>query len=403
MAAVPLLSVTRLGLLHSIRSFLPTLPLPTLAIPAAIHLNIPNLLPGIWESILRAVPKKKQSHSRKRMRQLAGKALQDITALNNCPACGKIKRENMLCEPCGTSSQVVAHPSDIFSIAVNPEYAISAGGDSSIQVWSLHQPGHPLVHKFENVHSLGVHHLATNKDGGFAASAGFDGTINIWDLKTFSLVKQVAKGRSAGEVWAISLSPTGNFMAATTYNGRVCVYDVSGHGEKVREYETKGSFGMSVDISADGKLVASGHENGGVYIFNNETGKIHHSLPGLIRTVRCVAFSPGGRLLAAAGDSNIIALYDVISGEQVGNLSGHSSWIFSVSWSQTGEYILSGAFDGKVKVWSTDSKTCVATHTENDKALYGVKWIPKSSSIGEGFLTAGANGNICFYREATGS
>ncbi|KAG0123280.1 WD40-repeat-containing domain protein [Tuber indicum] len=387
--ATPLLSVIRLSILHSMGSFLPIL-------PTTIHLNIPNPLPGIWESILRAVPKKKQSHSRKRMRQLAGKALQDITALNKCPACGKVKRQNMLCEPS-------AHPSDIFAIAANPAYAISAGGDSSIQVWSLHEPDHPLVHKFENAHPLGVHHLATNKDGRFAASSGFDGAINIWDLETLSHIKQIAKGRSSGEVWAIALSPTGSFMSATTYNGRVCVYDVFGAGEKVREYETKGSFGMSVDISTDGRLVASGHENGGVYIFNNETGKIHHSLPGLIKTVRSVAFSPGGRLLAAAGDSNIIALYDVISGEQVGNLSGHSSWIFSVSWSKTGEYILSGAFDGKVKVWSTDTKTCVATHTENDKALYGVKWIPKSSGIGEGFLTAGANGKLCFYREATGS
>jgi len=98
--ATPFLSVARLGLLHSVGLFLPILPLPTLALPTAIHLNIPNLLPGIWESILRAVPKKKQSHSRKRMRQLAGKALPDITALNNCPACGKIKRQNRLCEPC---------------------------------------------------------------------------------------------------------------------------------------------------------------------------------------------------------------------------------------------------------------------------------------------------------------
>jgi len=90
------------------------------------------------------------------------------------------------------SSQVVAHPSDIFAIAVNPAYAISAGGDSSIQVWSLHEPDHPLVHKFENAHPLGVHHLATNRDGGFAASAGFDGTINIWNLESLSLVKQIA-------------------------------------------------------------------------------------------------------------------------------------------------------------------------------------------------------------------
>lgn len=81
-------------LLPSIRSLIPALALP------AIHLNIPTLLPGILESILRAVPKKKQSHSRKRMRQLAGKALKDVIALNKCPACGSVKRKNMLCEPC---------------------------------------------------------------------------------------------------------------------------------------------------------------------------------------------------------------------------------------------------------------------------------------------------------------
>ena len=63
---------------------------------------------------------------------------------------------------------------------------------------------------------------------------------------------------------------------------------------------------------------------------------------GLVKPVRAVAFSPGGKLLAAAGDSRIIALYDVSSGEQVANLAGHSAWIFSLDWSDTGEFLLSG-------------------------------------------------------------
>ena len=58
--------------------------------------------------------------------------------------------------------------------------------------------------------------------------------------------------------------------------------------------------------------------------------------------MRAVAFSPGGRLLAAAGDSRVIALYDVCSGDQVATLKGHGAWIFSLDWSDTGEYLLSG-------------------------------------------------------------
>lgn len=61
------------------------------------------------------------------------------------------------------------------------------------------------------------------------------------------------------------------------------------------------------------------------------------------------------------------------------------------------------AFDGKVKVWSVNTKTCVATHSETDKALYSVKWVPKALGVPEGFVTAGANCRISFYREATGS
>jgi len=61
-----------------------------------------------------------------------------------------------------------------------------------------------------------------------------------------------------------------------------------------------------------------------------------------VKPIRAVAFSPKGRLLAAAGQSNVIALYDAVSGERVANLTGHSGWIFSLSWSETGEYLLSG-------------------------------------------------------------
>lgn len=97
----------------------------------------------------------------------------------------------------------------------------------------------------------------------------------------------------------------------------------------------------------------------------------------------------------------MIALFDTVHGEQVANLTGHSAWIFGADWSDTGEYLLSGSFDGKAKVWSIDTGMCVATHTETEKTLWSVKWLPKTGKS-EGFATAGANRSISFYREATG-
>lgn len=72
---------------------------PILSIPT-ISLNIPDILSDIWEGVLRAVPKKKTSHMKRRHRQLAGKALKDVKNLNSCPACGEPKRAHHLCPSC---------------------------------------------------------------------------------------------------------------------------------------------------------------------------------------------------------------------------------------------------------------------------------------------------------------
>ena len=76
----------------------------SIAIPG-VSLNLPTI-DDIWESVLRAVPKNKVSHSRKRHRQMAGKALEDVKNLCRCPGCGAIKRTHRLCQNCleGTSS-----------------------------------------------------------------------------------------------------------------------------------------------------------------------------------------------------------------------------------------------------------------------------------------------------------
>ena len=125
---------------------------------------------------------------------------------------------------------------------------------------------------------------------------------------------------------------------------------------------------------------------------------------GLSKPVRAVAFSPKGSRLAAAGDAGLIAIFDMHHGEQVGNLAGHDSWVMSVDWSDTGEWLLSSSYDGRVKVWSVERNQCVATHSETDGAVWSARWLPKTPATrGEMFAAAGANRSITFYREATGA
>lgn len=52
-----------------------------------------------------------------------------------------------------------------------------------------------------------------------------------------------------GDVWAIALSADGKYLASSSINGKINVWSLAEASKpKIRDYETKGSFGMCVDL-----------------------------------------------------------------------------------------------------------------------------------------------------------
>lgn len=199
-------------------------------------------------------------------------------------------------------------------------------------------------------------------------------------------------------------------MALSTIDGLVEVWETNEVVEKKCTLTgSRKGFGTSVDISSDGSLVATGHSDGGLYVFNVSTERLLSSIPGHSQPIRAVRFSPGTFYLAVGGDAKTISLYNVSSGEHVVNLSGHDGWVFSLSWSQAGDFLLSSAYDGKTKIWSMESMTCVNTQTESDKPLLSSAWLDKGWGKGviggknKGFVTVGEEKYVRWYREAAGS
>lgn len=156
---------------------------------------------------------------------------------------------------------------------------LSGSGSSSIKIHSITEIGVPLGQTLEKAHGLGCHHIATSKNGLAAASVGFGGELRTWALKNGQwigkgdvvgaisfipipnpaclsfIANQSSDSLKAGEAWAIALSEDGQYLASTSYNGRINVWDTVAGGAKIREFETKGSFGMAIDLVSMGLAI----------------------------------------------------------------------------------------------------------------------------------------------------
>ncbi|DAA73660.1 TPA_exp: Uncharacterized protein A8136_4094 [Trichophyton benhamiae CBS 112371] len=304
-----------------------------------------------------------------------------------------------------------AHLSEIFSLAVTPTQILSASGASSLKAHLANEEGFGIAQSLSAAHKIGCHHLATAKGSGcYAASVGFGGEVKLWRYEDGMWNEDLKDNGKVKDIWAVSLSSDARYLAGTTHDGRIKVWDLQNNIEEVWNFETRGSFGMCVDmaIKAGAFTFLTSQKEGCRSHYQVISLRLacrdQHKLmnPGLASPVRAVSFSPGGKLLAAAGDSTMIMIYETSSGEQFATLIGHAAWVTSLDWNDSGEYLLSGSFDGKVKVWSIERKACVATLLESDKAIWSVKWLPKMGKA-ERFAAAGASQNIALYREANSS
>jgi WD40 repeat protein len=79
-------------------------------------------------------------------------------------------------------------------------------------------------------------------------------------------------------------------------------------------------------------------------------------LAGHKNTIRTLAWSPDGRLLASAGDDARILLWDPATGACTAELEGHRRTVRALAFGPDGATLLSGADDGAVLLWDVESR-----------------------------------------------
>ncbi len=115
-------------------------------------------------------------------------------------------------------------------------------------------------------------------------------------------------------------------------------------------------------------------------------GIVHHlhTPPRLGFRVWATAFSPDGRLLAVAGDSRKVRLWDVTASRWTGHLMAPAMPVFDLAFSPDGKLLAAATNAGKVRVWTVRDRKRVATMDAHSTMALTVRFSPNGHTLASG-------------------
>lgn len=310
--------------------------------------------------------------------------------------------------------QQTAHRNRIYGLSFSPDGRTLATGeaysrDSLVCLWDLTKPKRPRVC---GGHQRGMCGVCFTPDGRAVVSGGWDNAVRVWDAMTGQELRRFEIGSAAMKDFraadSLAVSPDGKtvtlFTVAKLPDGRRLDKSLLQRwelatGNKVLERagpDPYDSGTLSPDgrwLAPDGKrfsllevlsgsLIAQGSEDlnhlsaltvapdsgtvAGINTFGGDkpdsvilweawTGNVVKRFQSE-GSVSALAFSPDGRILAAAGAAtSAIQLWDVATGKSLQRLEGQVADVTRMEFSPNGATLATGLGDSTTLVWDVTS------------------------------------------------
>ncbi|WP_313937732.1 DUF4082 domain-containing protein [Anabaena azotica] len=275
------------------------------------------------------------------------------------------------------------NPPRILASSQNGQLIATAGEDPKVYLWDLSTE--KLISVLSG-HQNFVNGLAFTNDGKILASGDDNGLVILWDTTTGRALRSI-QGHMAA-LTSVAFSPDGKTLASVSQDQTVRLWNVD-TGKLIQTYRDATEPLQTVRFTPTGDtLIATGKNI--VYFWNTKTHSLHSKLNSLDSSdITAIDVSPDGKTLATAKENGNVAVWEIETGLRDLNVT-----LTNLLPTVTNESLLNLSKNSKAQKTTSATK---ATASSSELALIPLLSSPQSGAIL--IITNAANPFSNFYSE----
>ncbi|CAK6982272.1 striatin isoform X2 [Scomber scombrus] len=252
-------------------------------------------------------------------------------------------------------------------------------------------------------HSGAVLCVTMSSTGEQCFSGGVDGTIQSWNTPNpnvdpyDSYEPSVLRGALCGHtdfVWGLVYTAAHHRLLSCSADGTVRLWNAADTAPSLAVFNERGELGVptSVDlVSSDPAHMVTSFTTGHIGLFNMETQQLVLKLesagpPEAPCKINKVLSHPTLPITITAQEDRHIQFFDNNTGKLIHSMVAHLDSVTSLAVDPNGLYLMSGSHDCSIRLWNMESKTCIQEFTAHRKkfeeSIHDVAFHPTKCYIG---------------------
>jgi WD40 repeat protein len=203
--------------------------------------------------------------------------------------------------------------------------------------------------------------------------------IQIIDLGSGSVDRTAPLNGHSCIIRSVEYAADGRTLAAVCDHGKASL--LSAHRYPAYEnLEGHEADVWALDVSPDGRYIASGSLDQTAKIWEMETGRLINTIHAHFPVVT-LAFTADGQHLVTTADRNSAKVWPVSGGEADLELSGHGASVVSVAVDPRGRWIATGSRDQRARLWDSGTGELLRIYPEGSSHVTSLAFSPDGERL----------------------